>query len=136
MKRLILATILGTIMIATVGAYAATLGGSNAAENIGSTGDIQVNAPGVGDVELTWNIDKDNTSPDFGRLTGVTLAVQNAPAVGEAYDVLVRVEDGVGGLLGGATSTIPAGDTIVSMDFGTLLDPEAVENAIVVIDEG
>jgi len=136
MKKLFLATIIGGIMVATVGAYAATLGGTNAAEGLGSTGNIQVNAPGVGDVDLTWDIDKDNSSAGFGRLTGVSMAVQNAPATGQAYDVLVRVEDGAGNLLGGATGTIAAGATSVDLDFGAELDPEDVENAIVVIDEG
>ena len=136
MEKLFLALIIGGIMAATVGAYAATLGGTTSAESIGSSGDIQVNAPGVGDVSFEWEMDRDNTSPHFGKLTGLTLAVQNAPGVGSAYDVLVRLEDGNSNLVGGATSTISDGDTSTTMSFDDELDPKDIENAIVVIDEG
>ena len=91
MKKLLLALIIGGIMAATMGAYAASLGGTTSAESIGSSGDIQVNAPGVGDVSFEWELDRDNSSQHFGKVTGLTLAVQNAPGVGSAYDVLVRL---------------------------------------------
>ena len=136
MKKLILALLIGGIMMATVGAYAASLGGTTSAEGLGSSGDIQVNAPGVGDVSLTWEIDKDSSSQDFGLVTGVTLAVQNAPGGGSSYDVLVRLEDGSGDLIGGATGSIANNDTSEDLDFGDELDPEDIENVIVVIDEG
>ena len=136
MKKLLLALLIGAIMTATVGAYAASLGGTTSVEGLGSSGDIQVNAPGVGDVDLEWEIDKDSSSQDFGLVTGVTLTVQNAPGGGSSYDVLVRLEDGSGDLLGGATGTISNNDTSAELDFGDELDPEDIENAIVVIDEG
>jgi len=136
MKKLFLAVFIGAIMVATMGAYAASLGGTTSAEGLGSSGDIQVNAPGVGDVSLTWDIDKDSSSQDFGLVTGVTLAVQNAPGGGSAYDVLGRLEDGSGDLIGGATGTITNTDTSEDLDFGDELDPEDIENVIVVIDEG
>ena len=136
MKKLFLALIIGGIMAATVGAYAATLGGTTSAESIGSSGDIQVNAPGVGDVSFEWVMDRDNSSTHFGKLTGLTLAVQNAPGTGSSYDVLVRLEDGNGDLLGGVTGTIAAGANSATMSFGDELDPKDIENAIVVIDEG
>ena len=136
MKKLFLALFIGSIMMATVGAYAASLGGTTSAEGLGSSGDIQVNAPGVGDVSFTWDIDRDNGSQDFGKVTGLTLAVQNAPGTGSAYDVLVRLEDGSGNLLGGATGTIAGSATSAALSFGDELDPKEIENAIVVIDEG
>ena len=136
MKKLFLALLIGAIMVSTVGAYAATLGGTTSAEGIGSSGDIQVNAPGVGDVSFEWDMDRDNSSQHFGKLTGLTLAVQNAPDVGYAYDVLVRLEDSSGDLLGVVTGTIANTDTSVAMSFGDELDPKEIENAIVVIDEG
>lgn len=135
-KKLFLATLIGGLMVATIGAYAATLGGTTTAEGLGSSGDVQVNAPGVGNVDMTWEIDKSNSSPHFGKVTGLELAVQNAPGAGAAYDVLVRVEDGSGGLLGGATGTISGSDTTVDLDFDDELDPEDIENVIVVVDEG
>jgi len=95
-----------------------------------------VNAPGVGDVSFEWVMDRDNSSTHFGKLTGLTLAVQNAPGTGSSYDVLVRLEDGNADLLGGVTGTIGAGDNSATMSFGDELDPKDVENAIVVIDEG
>ena len=136
MKKLFLALLIGSIMMATVGAYAASLGGTTSAEAIGSSGDIQVNAPGVGNVDLEWEVDRDSSSQDFGKVTGLTLAVQNAPGAGSAYDVLVRLEDGNGDLLGGATGTISNNDTSAALDFDDELDPKDIENAIVVIDEG
>jgi len=136
MKKLLLALVIGAIMVATMGAYAGSLSGTTTAEGLGSSGDIQVNAPGVGDVSFTWDIDKVNTSPDFGLVTGLTLAVQNAPGAGSSYDVLVRLEDGSGDLLGGATGTISNNDTTAALSFGDELDPEDIETAIVVIDEG
>ena len=136
MKKLFLALIIGSIMMATVGAYAASLGGTTSAEGIGTSGDIQVNAPGVGDVSFEWDMDRDNTSQHFGKLTGLTLAVQNAPGAGAAYDVLVRLEDGNGNLLGGATGTIAGTATSAALSFGDELDPKDIENAVVVIDEG
>ena len=136
MKKLLLALIIGGIMAATMGAYAASLGGTTSAESIGSSGDIQVNAPGVGNVSFEWELDRDNSSQHFGKVTGLTLAVQNAPGVGSAYDVLVRLEDGNGNLLGGATGTISDAATSAALSFGDELDPKEIENAIVVIDEG
>ena len=136
MKKLFLALVIGGIMASTMGAYAASLGGTTSAEAIGSSGDVEVNAPGVGDVNFEWDMDRDNTSPHFGKLTGLTLVVQNAPGVGSAYDVLVRLEDGDGDLIGGATGTISGSDTTAALSFGDELDPKQIENAIVVIDEG
>ena len=136
MKKLFLALLIGGIMASTMGAYAASLGGTTSAEGIGSSGDIQVNAPGVGDVSFEWDMDRDNSSQHFGKLTGLTLSVQNAPGVGSAYDVLVRLEDGNGNLLGGGTGTIADAATSVALSFGDELDPKEIVNAIVVIDEG
>ena len=136
MKKLFLALIIGAIMTATVGAYAASLSGNVTAEGIGSSGDIPVSAPGVGDVNFEWDMDRDNSSQHFGKLTGLTLSVQNAPGVGAAYDVLVRLEDSDGDLIGGATGTISGNDTVVALSFGDELDPKGIVNAILVIDEG
>ena len=136
MKKLFLALLIGGIMASTMGAYAASLGGTTSAEGIGSSGDIQVNAPGVGNVNFEWDMDRDNSSQHFGKLTGLTLSVQNAPGVGYAYDVLVRLEDGSGNLLGGATGTIADTATSAALSFGDELDPKEIVNAIVVIDEG
>jgi len=136
MKKLFLALLIGGIMVSTMGAYAASLGGTTSAESIGSSGDVQVNAPGVGNVNFEWDMDRDNSSPHFGKLTGLTLSVQNAPGVGSAYDVLVRLEDGDGDLIGGATGTIADAATSAALSFGDELDPNDIENAIVVIDEG
>ncbi len=135
-KKLFLGTLIGGLMVASIGAYAATLGGTNTAENLGSSGDIQVNAPGVGNVDMEWDIDKSNTSEHFGRVDGLELAVQNAPGTGAGYDVLVRVEGDDHELLGGATGTIAGAATSVDLDFGTHMDPEDIENVIVVVDEG
>ena len=136
MKKLILALVIGAIMVATMGAYAASLSGTVTAEGVGSSGDVQVNAPGVGNVNFEWDMDRDNSSQHFGKLTGLTLSVQNAPGAGNAYDVLVRLEDSSGDLLGGGTGTISGTDTDVALSFGDELDPKDIENAIVVIDEG
>ena len=136
MKKLMMLALIGGIMAATVGAYAASLSGTATAENLGSTGDITVNASGVGNVDLTWEVETDNSKSNFGSVTGVTLAVQNAPGVGAAFDVLVRIEDGSGGLLGGSTGTISGSETSASLSFGDDLDPKDIENAVVVIDEG
>ena len=136
MKKLFLVLLVGGIMAATVGAYAATIAGSASAEVLGSTGDITVNAPGVGDVEVTWVLNTDHTDNDFGTVTGATVDVQNAPGAGVTYDVLLRVEDGSGGLLGGGTDSITGTETSASIDFSDELDPEDIENAIVVIDQG
>ena len=119
-------------MAVTVGVYAATLSGSASAEILGATGDITVNAPGVGDVSVTWVLNTVNTDDDFGAVTGASVAIQNAPGVGVTYDVLLRVEDGSGNLLGGGTDSIKWTDTATSIDFGDDLDPKAIENAIVV----
>ena len=135
-KKLILGTLIGGLMVASIGAYAATLGGTNTAENLGSSGDITVNAPGVGNVDMEWDIDKSNSSPHFGRVDGLELTVQNAPGTGAAYDVLVRVEGANHTLLGGATGTIAGSATSVDLDFGAHMDPKDIENVIVVIDEG
>lgn len=135
-KKLFLATLIGGLMVATIGAYAASLGGTTTAEGLGSSGDIQVNAPGVGDVNMVWDIDKSNSSQEFGRVTGLSLAVENAPGTGAAYDVLVRVEGANHTLLGGATGTIAGSATSVDLDFGDDLDPKDIENVIVVVDEG
>ena len=131
-----MALLIGGNMAATMGAYAASLGGTTSAEGIGSSGGIQVNAPGVGNVDFTWDVDRDNTSQHFGKATGLTLSVRNVPGAGSAYDVLVRLEDGSGNLLGGATGTISDGDTSAGLNFGDELDSKDIENAVVVIDEG
>ena len=123
-------------MAATVGAYAASISGNSAAQELGSTGDITVNAPGVGNVELTWEIETDASEGNFGSVTGVTLDVQHAPGGSDSYDVLVRVEDDSGDLLGGSTGTISGNETSVDLSFGDDLDPEDIENAIVVVNEG
>lgn len=136
MKKLMMLILIGGIMAATVGAYAASLSGTATAENLGSTGDITVNAPGVGDVDVTWELETDNSESNFGSVTGVTVDVENAPGGSDAYNVLVRVEDGSSGLLGGSTGSISGNDTSVSLSFGADIDPEDIENAIVVIDEG
>lgn len=123
-------------MVATVGAYAATISGSASAEVLGSTGDITVNAPGVGDVEVTWVLNTDNSDDDFGKATGATVDIQNAPGPGKTYNVLLRVEDGSDNLLGGGTGSVTGNDTSASISFGDELDPKAIENAIVVVDQG
>lgn len=48
---------------------------------------------------------------------------------------LVRLEDGSGNLLGGATGTVLNNDTSAVLAFGDELYLEDIENAIVVIDE-
>jgi len=111
-------------------------GGTASAEVLGSTGDITVSAPGAGDVDISWVLDTDNTSQHFGLVTGATLDVQNAPGGGNAWDVLLRVEDGAGDLMGGGTSSLSGTDVSTSIDFDDELDPEDIENAIVVIDQG
>ena len=136
MTKLILALIIGGLMVATVGAYAATLAGTNSAEILGSTGDMTVNAPGVGDVAVSWAIETDNTDNDFGRVTGATVDIDNAPGAGNTYNVLLRVEDGNGDLLGGGTASITGTDTSASVSFGDEFDPKDIGNAIVVIDQG
>jgi len=136
MKKLMMLALIGGIMAATVGAYAASISGNAAAQDLGSTGDITVNAPGVGNVDLTWEIETDASEDNFGSVTGVTLDVQHAPGGSDAYDVLVRVEDDEGGLLGGSTGTISGNETSVDLSFGDDLDPEDIENAIVVVNEG
>ena len=60
-KKLFLGTLLSGLMVATIGAYAATLSGTTTAEGIGSSGNIQVNAPDVGDIDISWNIQKGNS---------------------------------------------------------------------------
>ena len=117
------------IMASKLGAYATSLGGITSA-------DFQVNAPGVGEVNFQWDMDRDDSSPHFGKLTGLTMAVQHAPEAGSAYEVLVRLEDGDGNCLGGATGTISGSDTTAALCFGDELDPKQIEYAIVVIDEG
>ena len=136
MKKLMMLALIGGIMAATVGAYAASISGNSAAQDLGSTGDITVNAPGVGNVDLTWEIETDASEDNFGSVTGVTLDVQHAPGGSDAYDVLVRVEDDEGGLLGGSTGTISGNETSIDLSFGDDLDPEDIENAIVVVNEG
>ena len=123
-------------MAATVGAYAASLSGTATAADLGSTGDITVNAPGVGDVDLTWDLETDNGEDNFGSVTGVTVDVQHAPGPGASYDVLVRIEDDEGDMLAGSTGTISGTDTSESFSFDDDLDAEDIENAIVVINEG
>ena len=136
MTKLILALIIGGLMVATVGAYAATLAGTNSAEILGSTGDMTVNAPGVGDVAVSWAIDTNNAHAHFGLVTGATVAIDNPPGAGSAYNVLLRVEDGNGDLLGGGTASITGTDTSASISFGDEFDPKDIGNAIVVIDQG
>ena len=139
MKKLMMLVLIGGIMAATVGAYAASISGNAAAQDLGSTGDITVNAPGVGNVDLTWEIETDASEDNFGSVTGVTLDVQHAPGGGpngSSYEVLVRVEDDQGDLLGGSTGTISGNETSASLSFDEDLDPEDIENAIVVINEG
>ena len=123
-------------MIATIGAYAATLSGTITAEGIGSSGNIQVNAPDVGDIDISWNIQRGNSNQHFGRVHGLTLTVQNAPGAGSAYDVLVRVEGANHVLLTGAIGHIAGNSTSANMSFGIFLDPNDIENVIVVVDEG
>ena len=135
-KKLFLATLIGGLMVATIGAYAAALGGTTTVDGLGSSGDVQVNAPGVGNVDMTWDIDESNSSSNFGLVTGLSLAVQNAPGAGEAYDILVRVEGANNSLLGGATGTIAGSATSIDLEFGDELDPRDIENVIVVVNEG
>ena len=123
-------------MIATIGAYAATPSGTITAEGIGSSGNIQVNAPDVGDIDISWNIQRGNSNQHFGRVHGLTLTVQNAPGAGSAYDVLVRVEGANHVLLTGAIGHIAGNSTSANMSFGIFLDPNDIENVIVVVDEG
>lgn len=134
--KIFLATLIGGLMIATVGAYAATLGGTTSAEGLGSSGNVQVNAPDVGDIDMTWNIDRSSSSQHFGRVHGINLAVQNAPGPGSAYNVLVRVEGANHVLLGGATGHIAGNSTSVNLNFGGFLNAGDIENVIVVVDEG
>ncbi len=135
-QKLFLATLLGGLMVATIGAYAATLSGTNTVERIGSTGNVQVNAPDVGDIDIAWKVHKGSGSQHYGRVNGVTLTVQNPPGAGSAYDVLVRVEGANHVLLTGGTGHIAGNSTSVTMSFSEFLDPNDIKNIIVVVDEG
>ena len=135
-QKLFLGMLLGGLMVATIGAYAATLNGTITAEGLGSSGNIQVNAPDVGDIDISWNIQRGNSDQHFGRVHGLTLTVQNAPGAGSSYDVLVRVEGANHVLLIGAIGHITGNSTSANMSFGIFLDPKDIENVIVVIDEG
>ena len=136
MKKFLMLAMVAGIMAITVGAYAATLGGTPSAEVLGSTGDITVNAPGAGDIGVSFVLDTNNSSSHFGKVTGANLSLQNAPGAGVTWDVLLRVEDDDGSLLGGGTSSVSGSDTSASISFGDELDPKDIVNAIVVIDQG